>query len=86
VSDRQARVRVDDETWREFRNELGDTSVAVYLGRMVEVDVGRHRARRLQNDRTTPVDFLAALDRARALRDELFALVDRLEKRIERGW
>ena len=86
TADRPARVRVDDEVWRDFRHAIGDTPIASYLGQMVEAEVGRGRTRRLHEDRVTNSELLTAITRARALRDELVALVDRLEHRIERGW
>lgn len=85
-TDRPARVRVDDEVWREFRAAIGDVPIASYLGQMVEAEVGRDRTRRLHADRVPNSELLTAITRARALRDELVALVDRLEQRIERGW
>jgi len=60
--------------------------IASYLGQMVEAEVGRDRTRRLHRDQVTNSELLTAITRARALRDELVALVDRLERRIERGW
>jgi len=47
TTDRPARVRVDDEVWRDFRHAIGDMPIASYLGQMVEAEVGRDRTRRL---------------------------------------
>jgi DTW domain-containing protein YfiP len=84
--DRPARVRVADETWREFRMAVvGDSAVATYLGQMVETEVSRHRVCSMRLARASNAELISAVERATALRDELVELVDRLESRLGRG-
>jgi hypothetical protein len=45
--DHMARVRVDDQTWRDFRHEIGPNTVAQRLGELVVRDVAERRRRRL---------------------------------------
>ena len=70
---------------REFRTAIGDTPISTILGQMVGAEVGRHRARRVREDDVTDAELIAAAERARVLRDELVALVERLEQRIDHG-
>lgn len=81
--DHQARVNVSDETWREFRNVVGDGSNASYLGRLVEREVERERARRVREGTVNDVELLDALERARELHDGVSAIVARLERRLD---
>ncbi|MGA3362786.1 MAG: hypothetical protein ABSD82_12245 [Solirubrobacteraceae bacterium] len=71
-----ARVATSDETWATFRAQLGVTPVSVALGRLVEREVGRS-ARRSASDADAA---RVALEDARAVADELAALIDRLER------
>ena len=73
--DRMARVQVSDETWAAYRAALGATPVSVALGRLVEREVASRRRR-------TAADgdgVQAAVTDARAVVDELQALIARLE-------
>jgi hypothetical protein len=73
--DRMARVQVSDETWAAYRAALGATPVSVALGRLVEREVASRRRR-------TAADgdgVRAAVRDARAVVDELQALIARLE-------
>lgn len=45
-----ARVRVDDETWAEYRRMLGDRSVAEALGGHVEAEVAKWRRRQSRTE------------------------------------
>ena len=80
--DHQARVSVSDETWREFRDVVGDESIASYLGRLVEREVGRARARRVREGAVDEMELLDALARARELHGDVSAIVARLERRL----
>jgi hypothetical protein len=71
-----ARVQVSDEVWSVYRASLGGTPVSVALGELVRREVGR-AARRSANDAD---GARLALEDARALLDELAALIARLEK------
>lgn len=71
-----ARVQISDEIWAAYRASLGATPVSVALGELVRREVGR-AARRAAND-TDGVRL--ALEDARALSDELAALMARLEQ------
>lgn len=77
---RIARVRVDDETWAEFRAVTGDRSVAEVLGRYVQTEVARARADRARGGDVTDREVLDALDRVQATELELRALTARLEQ------
>jgi hypothetical protein len=81
--DHQARVSVSDETWREFRDVVGNDSIAAYLGRLVEREVERERARRVREGTVDDVELREALERARELHDDLSAIVARLERRLD---
>lgn len=83
--DHQARVNVSDEVWREFRDVVGNDSIAAYLGRLVERAVERDRARRVREDSVNDLQLLDALERARELHADLSAMVERLERRLDRA-
>jgi hypothetical protein len=74
-----ARVRVDDETWREFRRELGPNTVAKRLGELVKRDLGERRRRRLDNGQLDPREVQQALEQAAELGRDLAAITRRLE-------
>ncbi len=78
--DHQARVNVSDEVWREFRDVVGNDSIAAYLGRLVERAVERDRARRVREGSVDQLQLLDALKRARELHGDLAAMVARLER------
>ena len=71
-----ARVQVSDEVWAAYRASLGATPVSTALGELVRREVGR-AARRCANDAD---GARLALEDARALSDELAALIQRLEQ------
>jgi hypothetical protein len=72
-----ARVQVSDDTWVAYRAALGTTPVSVALGRLVEREVAARR-RRVASDAD---GVRHAVDDARAVVDELSALIARLERR-----
>jgi hypothetical protein len=78
-----ARVRVDDAVWRDFREAIGDRSVAEVLGNFVEAEVARWHRRRASDDRSlTDRELAEALERAQTLSTTLTAIVARLEVRL----
>src|SRR4051794_39906531 len=78
-----ARVRVDDTIWRDFREAIGERSVAEALGEFVEAEVARWHRRRAEDDQSlTDRELAEALDRAETLSATLIALVERLEMRL----
>jgi hypothetical protein len=77
--DRMARVRVDDETWREFRAIAGYRSIAEVLGQLVEREVRTVRSSRLRDEQLVDRELLEALERARNQAEDLRAIVARLE-------
>lgn len=83
--DHQARVKVSDEVWREFRDVVGNDSIAVYLGRLVERAVERDRARRVREGTVDELELLDALERAQELHADLGAMVARLERWLGRS-
>lgn len=70
-----ARVQVDDDVWASFRAGLGVTPVSVALGELVEREVGRQRRRSAGSVETARL----AIEDARALTEELEAMIVRLE-------
>jgi hypothetical protein len=81
--DHQARVSVSDETWRKFRDVVGNDSIASFLGRLVEREVERERARRVRDGTVDDLELLNALVCARELHDHLSVIVARLERRLD---
>ncbi|MCW2997035.1 MAG: hypothetical protein JWN65_584 [Solirubrobacterales bacterium] len=79
--DHQARVKVTDDVWRDFRTAAGERSVAVLLGELVDQEVTRHRIDRAAAGQVTDAELVAALEDARLLRDEIAAIADHLERR-----
>lgn len=77
-----ARVRVDDETWAEYRRSLGDRSVAEALGAHVEGEVAQWRRQRASRAELDEREVLEALERIEAARAALESLVARLERRL----
>src|SRR3954447_17260087 len=80
-----ARVSVDDATWREFRQSIGDQSVAQVLGTFVESRVARWHRRRVEEVSLTDDELVDAVERARALSETLGLLATRLEARLPAG-
>ncbi len=79
---RTARVRVDDETWAEFRGSLGERSVAETLGAYVEGEVAQWRRRQAGRAELDEREVLEVLRRIEAARATLEALTVRLERRL----
>jgi hypothetical protein len=71
--------------WQEFRDVVGNDSIAAYLGRLVERAVERDRVRRVREETVDDLELLAALERARELRADLTAIVVWLERRLDAG-
>lgn len=85
-----ARVHVSDDVWAEFRRAAGNTPMSQILGRLVEREVERDRARRIRQGSVDDQIVLDALERARELHDDVAAVIDRLERRaaprVSPGW
>jgi len=79
---RTARVRVDDETWAEFRRSLGERSVAETLGAYVEGEVAQWRRRYASRAELGEREVLELLERIEAAGATLEALTARLERRL----
>ena len=78
VVDHQARVRVADDVWRDFKAATGG-SISRALGALVVEEVDRHRARRIAGGQATDRELLDALARAEELEKRSATLVKRLE-------
>src|SRR3954467_9115279 len=78
-----ARVSVDDATWREFRQAIGDRSVAQVLGAFVESRVAHWHRRRVEDVSLTEDELVDAVERARVLAETLELLAVRLEARLQ---
>jgi hypothetical protein len=83
IPDRQARVKVPDEVWRDFRLATQTESVGDALGRLVTREVERWRGRRIRQGTADDQEVLDALQRAQTLQAELAAIVGYLERRRE---
>jgi hypothetical protein len=81
MRDHQARVKVSDDVWSDFRTVTRNSSVAVALGDLVTREVDRYRARRVREGSADEHELLEALERAQELHTELTELVRRLERR-----
>ncbi len=77
-----ARVRVDDETWAEFRRSLSERSVSETLGAYVEGEVAQWRRRHASRAELDEREVLAVLERIEAAKATLEALTVRLERRL----
>jgi hypothetical protein len=80
-----ARIAVDADAWRAFRQAaiIRGIPVSVYLGRLVEAELGRRDATRVGDldAETAPRDqALAALEAVRASIDELDDIAGRLAR------
>lgn len=86
-----ARVAVDDEAWREFRQTAvaRGITVAAYLGKLVESELRRRKASPLavaDADQPEPDQALAALAAVRLAIDELDDIAGRLARSaVEHG-
>jgi hypothetical protein len=83
MRDHQARVKVCDEVWADFREATRHSSVAIALGALVTREVDRYRARRVREGSADEQELLEALERAHELHAELAELVKRLERRLD---
>src|SRR4051794_13103837 len=83
VRDHQARVKVSDDVWTDFREATRNRSVAIALGDLVTREVDRYRARRVREGSVDEQELLEALERAHELYAELAAFVERLERRLD---
>jgi hypothetical protein len=81
--DHQARVKVSDEVWSDFREATRNSSVAMALGELVAREVDRYRARRVRDGAADERELLEALERAHELHGRLAELVKRLERRLD---
>ena len=77
--DRMARVRIDEQTWREFRQLVGPQPIAERLGELVSGEVAAHRRRRIREGVADDREVVDALERALELGRSLAAITDRLE-------
>jgi TorA maturation chaperone TorD len=83
MRDHQARVKVSDDVWADFREATRNSSVALVLGELVEREVDRHRARRVREGFADELELFEALERAQELHADLAELVKRLERRLD---
>jgi hypothetical protein len=83
MRDHQARVKVTDDVWTDFREATRNSSVSMALGHLVTREVDRYRARRVREGSADEQELLEALERGHELHAELAALVKRLERRLE---
>jgi hypothetical protein len=81
--DHQARVKVSDDVWTDFREATRNSSVAIALGELVAREVDRYRARRVREGAADEQRLLEALERAQELHAHLAELVKRLERRLD---
>lgn len=77
-----ARVRVDDETWAEYRRLLGERSLAEALGSHVEREVARAQRERATQAQLNEREVLEALERVEAAGATLETLAGRLQHRV----
>jgi hypothetical protein len=83
MRDHQARVKVSDDVWTDFREATRSSSVAIALGELVTREVDRYRARRVRDGVADEHELLDALERAHELHARLAELVKRLERRLD---
>lgn len=83
MRDHQARVKVSDDVWSDFREATRNNSVAIALGELVTREVDRYRARRVRDGAADELELLEALQRAHELHAQLVELVKRLERRLD---
>lgn len=83
MRDHQARVKVSDDVWTDFREATRNSSVSITLGELVTREVDRYRARRVREGSADEQELMAALERAHELHAELAELVKRIERRLD---
>jgi hypothetical protein len=81
IRDRQARVKIADDVWDDFRLITRSEGVGEALGRLVTREVERWRVARIRDGRADDQAVLDALKRAQELQADLAAIVARLERR-----
>jgi hypothetical protein len=81
VRDRQARVKVTDDVWQDFRRLAYAEGVGEALGRLVTREVERWRVAQLRKGSADDNEVLDALERAHELQAALATIVDYLERR-----
>jgi hypothetical protein len=74
---------VSDDVWTDFQRSTAGRSIAVVLGELVERRIDRYRAQQVAKGTVDERELLEALDRARALHDDLAAIVRRIEAKID---
>jgi hypothetical protein len=79
--DRQARVKVADDVWDDFRLLTRTEGIGEALGRLVTREVERWRIARIRDGSADDQAVLDALERAHELQVDLTAIVARLERR-----
>lgn len=79
--DRQARVKVPDDVWQDFRQLTHAETVGEALGRLVTREVERWRTARIREGSADDRAVLDALERAHELQADLAAVVAYLERR-----
>jgi|tagenome__1003787_1003787.scaffolds.fasta_scaffold20947185_3 hypothetical protein len=80
IRDRQARVKVTDNVWQDFRLLTQSEGVGEALGRLVTREVERWRIKRIRDGSTDDEVVLGALERARELQAELATITAWLER------
>src|SRR4051794_13519481 len=80
IRDRQARVKITDDVWRDFRLLTQREGVGEALGRLVTREVERWRIKRIRDGSADDEVVLGALERARELQAELATITARLER------
>jgi hypothetical protein len=83
IRDRQARVKVTDGVWDDFRLLNRTDGVGGALGRLVTREVERWRIARIRDGSADDHAVLDALERAHELQTELAAIVAHLKRRQE---
>src|SRR4051795_5220717 len=81
IRDRQARVKVADDVWDDFRLLTRAEGVGDALGRLVTREVERGRVARIRDGSADDQAVLDALEHAHELQADLGAIVARLERR-----
>ena|SRR6266851_781416 len=83
--DHMARVRVDEQTWREFRHVIGPATVSQRLSELVLRDLAERRRRRLHAGQLDAREVQQALEQTHALSRDLAAITKRLEALLGPG-
>lgn len=81
--DHQARVRVADDVWRDFRQAAGALPISYRLGEMVELEVERWRASRAQDAGYPSRELLDALGRIEEIAERVQRLRVALSVRLD---